>query len=152
MRVHWLLWLFYWLYWLSTFGLKRRWLAMTLTVTGTPVSRVGRLMCTDSTLANYYYGHWDFQDQAHGHFISFLLGWPHGLTSPVCSKSLNVVWAVLHEMLRFRAIFLNESSIALHCRRLSNEGQLNALFSRHRDRPGVYKFELTAFYHEAHPG
>ena len=65
-----------------------------------------------------YYGHWDFPGpgpQFPGDLISFLLGWPGGLTSPVFSKSLNVVWAVLHENLRFRAIFLNESSIAIRC-------------------------------------
>ena len=64
------------------------------------------------------------------------------------SGSSDVVWAVLHEMLRFRAICLNESSIAIHCQHLSNEGQANTLtcvLVQHRDRPGVYKFELTAF-------
>ena len=105
--------------------LKQKWPAMILTVTWTPVSRVGHLM-----YVNNYYGHWDFPGpvlQFPGHFISFLLGWSHGLTSTVCSKSSNVVWAVLHKMLRFRAICLNESSIAIHCRQLSNEGQANTL-------------------------
>ena len=59
--------------------------------------------------------------------ISFLLGWSCGLTSPLCSKSSNVVWAVLHEILRFTPIFLNGSSIAIRCRRLSYEGQPNTL-------------------------
>ena len=80
MRVHWLFWLFYWLYWLSAFGLKQRWLAMTLTVTGTPVSRVGHLMCTDNTLANNYYGHWDFPGPGPPTFHLFPAGlapWAH---------------------------------------------------------------------------
>ena len=77
-----------------------------------------------------YYRHWDFSGpgpQFPGHLISLVLGWPCGLTSPVSSKSFNVVWAILHDMLRFRAIFLNESSIAIRCRWLSNKGQPNTL-------------------------
>ena len=56
-----------------------------------------------------------YKSRQHCLGISFLSCWvvTRGLTSPVCSKSLNVVWAVLHEMLRFRAIFLNESSITI---------------------------------------
>ena len=49
------------------------------------------------------------------HLVSFLLGCPLGLTSPVCSKSLSVVWAALQEMLRFRVILRKESSIAMRC-------------------------------------
>ena len=46
-------------------GLKRRWLAMTLTVTGTAVFRVGRLMCTDSTTITGT----AFQDQAQSYLF-----------------------------------------------------------------------------------
>ena len=119
--VHWLLWLFYWLYWLA--GLKRRWLAMTLTVTRTPVLQVGRSF--DVYEQYNYYRHCDFPGP--GPVWSFLLGWSNGLTYLTCSKSSNVVWAVLHEMLKFRTIFLNESSIAIRCQWLFNEGQPNTL-------------------------
>ena len=84
---------------------------MTLTVTGTPVSRVGRLMCTDSTLTTItralgFSRTRPTISRTSRLFPAGLAPWAH-LT---CPKSLNVVWAVLHEMLRFRAIFLNESS------------------------------------------
>ena len=96
---------------------------MTLTVTGRPVFRVGRLMCTDSTTIT---GTAIFQDQVQSHlFPAGLVLWAY-LTC-LFKQSSNDVWAVLHEMLRFRAIFLNESSIAIHCRQLSNKGQPNML-------------------------
>ena len=58
-----------------------------------------------------------YKSRQHRLGISSLSCWvgPVDSPSPVCSKSLNVVWTVLHEMLKFRAIFLNESSIAIHC-------------------------------------
>ena len=90
-----------------------------LTVTGTAVFQVGRLMCTDSTTIT---GTAIFQDQAQSHlFPAGLVPWAY-LT---CLFKSSNVWAVLHEMLRFRANFLNESSIGIRCRRLSNEGQPN---------------------------
>ena len=63
---------------------------MTLTVTGTLVSRVGRLMCMDSTLTTRFSR---TRMTIPGYLICFLLGWPRRLTSPVCSQSSNAVWA-----------------------------------------------------------
>ena len=62
---------------------------MILTVTGTLLSRVGRLMCMDSTLPTRFSR---TRMTIPGYLISFLLGWPYRLTSPVCSQSSNVVW------------------------------------------------------------
>ena len=71
--------------------------------------------------------HWDFPapgPQFSGHLIpSCILGWPLSVQKAWTLFGLHV----LHEMLRLRAIFLNESSIAMCCRRLSNEGQSNTL-------------------------
>ena len=74
-----------------------------------------------------YCGNVIFQDQVHN-LHSSLSCWvgPMGLPH-LCSKTSNVVWAVLLEMLCFRTIFLNESCIAIRCQQLSNEGQPNTL-------------------------
>ena len=113
---------------------------MTLTVTGTLLLQAGCLMCTDSTTIT---GTVIFQAQAQSHFFpAGLVPWAY-LT---CLLKI-VVSAVLHEMLRFRAIFLNENSIAIHCRRLFNEGQLNTLTCILVQQTSwlCYKFEVTTF-------
>ena len=54
----------------------------------------------------------------------------------------------------------NLSEREFHCNTLPDDSPtkvsrirwLASWFSRHRDCPGVYKFELTAFYREAHSG
>ena len=91
--------------------------------------------------------------------ISSLSCWvgPVDSPSPVCSKSLNVVWTVLHEMLRFRAIFLNESSIAIHCQTTlqRRSGKYADLCPGSADIVIVLVFtifEPTAFSREAYPG
>ena len=78
---------------------------MTVTVTGTPVIRVGRLMCTDSTTIT---GTAIFQDQAQSHLF------PPGL----------VPWAYLTCLFKKVECFLgriqsNLSEREFHCNTLS---------------------------------
>ena len=89
--------------------------------------------------------------------ISFLLGWSCGLTSPVCSNKARMMFGLYCTRCwdseqsfwtRVPLQYVVDDSPT----KVSQICWLTSWFNRHRDRPSVYKFEVTAFYREAHPG
>ena len=125
--------------------LKWKWLAMTLTVTGTAVLRVGCLMCTDSTTNTSTA---IFQDQAQSHlFLAGLVPWAYLTCLFKQFECLGCTARDVEIQSKLSEWEFHWNTLLTTLQRRSAESihWLASWFGRHRDRPGVYKFEVTTF-------